>query len=136
MTFAATADTIRARFNTEFPLVRASVPIAWDNVAYEPTPQTPWVRLTIVEGEGELAGLAGKGANLYRHRGVVIIQIFVPIGDGDGLARAIADDIATIFRGQLVAGVHFRAPSARRVGPDEAWWQLNVRIPYRADLIG
>ena len=136
MNFAATAATIRQRFDTEFTLVRATVPVAYANRQFTPPDNAEWVRLNIVEGESVLAGLGGTGANLYRNSGLVVAQIFVPVAVGDGLAYEIADDIAAIFRGKLVAGVHFRAPATAPAGPNGAWYQRNVNIPFRADQIG
>lgn len=136
MSFAATAATIRQRFDAEFALVRATVPVAYPNRQFTPPDNGEWVRLAIVEGDSALAGLGGAGANLYRNNGVVVAQIFVPVAIGDGLAYEIADDIAAIFRSKLVSGVRFRTPATAPVGPDGPWYQRNVTIPFRADLIG
>ena len=84
---------------------------------------------------GALAGLGGAGGNLYRNTGLVAAQIFVPVAIGDGLAYEIADDIAAIFRSRLVSGVRFRTPATAPAGPDGAWYQRNVNVPFTADLI-
>ncbi len=135
MSFAATAATIRQRFASEFALVRAAVPVAYANRQFTPPDNAEWVRLAIIEGDSTLAGLGGTGANRYRNTGVVAAQIFVPVAVGDGLAYEIADDIATIFRSKLVSGVRFRTPATAPAGPDGAWYQRNVTVPFSADLI-
>lgn len=135
MSFADTAATIRQRFATEFALIRASVLVAYANRQFTPPENGEWVRLNIVEGGSVLAGLAGPGANLYRNSGVVTVQIFVPVAVGDGTAYEIADDIAEIFRSKLVDGVRFRTPATSPAGPDGAWYQRNVTVPFTADQI-
>lgn len=135
MTFAATATTIRTRFNTEFAAVRPTVPIHWPNEVKTPPSGTPWVRLTIVEGESGLIAMGGANSNLYRNPGLVVVQIFVPISTLDNLGLQIADDVATIFRSQFVSGVRFRTPSTSPIGPDGPWYQRNVTVPFTADQI-
>lgn len=140
MSFAETAEAIRTRFADEWPLVRPSVSVAYDNTAFNPeldardgnNNPAPWVRLTIVPGEGFLASLGTP--RVWRATGVVVLQVFVPLARGDGLAYALADDVADIFRGVRVAGAVFRAPALTRIGPEGAWYQLNVATPFQADL--
>ena len=139
MSFAQTASTIRTRFATEWPQLRPAVAIAYDNLAFDPgrdaldAERNPaaWVRLTIIPGEGFQASLGTP--RVWRATGVAVVQVFAPLGAGDGLAYGLADDVASVFRGASVQGVVFRAPSLTRVGPDEAWYQINVATPFQAD---
>ncbi len=128
--FEAAANTIRSEFNTNF----TAYDVAWENVHFTPPQEDPWVRLTIREGEGFAAGFAG-GTNRYRHPGNVIVQVFAPVGTGDGKAREIADSVAAIFRGKRLSGIRFfDAPYVQTVGPDGDWFQVNVQLPFEYDL--
>ena len=117
MTFASDANTIRAHFAAQWPLLRPSVPVAYDNAGFTPPEDNeddpaPWVTLTILPGEGFQASLGSP--KIWRNTGLIVAQIFVPVGQGDGLANALADDVAQVFRGQRVGFVTFRAPSRTR----------------------
>jgi hypothetical protein len=64
---------------------------------------------------------------------VVVVQIFVPAGSGDGLAREIADSVANIIQGRTINGVIFRGTGMTRVGVDGAWSMWTANTPYQAD---
>jgi hypothetical protein len=141
MGFATQANTIRNRFATLWPGLRPGVPVAFDNTAFDPAVDAvdgmgnpiPWVRLTIVPGDGFQASLGTP--KVWRSTGVVSVQVFVPAGDGDGTANELADDAASIFRGVNDSGVTFRAPALTRLGLDAAgaWYELNLATPYLSD---
>ena len=140
MSFLQTSTTIRSRFAQEWPQLRPAVPVAYDNVAFDPGRDAldaernpaPWVRMTIIPGEGFQASLGTP--RVWRSTGVAVVQVFVPLAQGDAGAYGLADDVATIFRGVSVDGVVFRAPSLTRIGPDRSWYQINVATPFQADL--
>ncbi len=141
MGFATHANTIRSRFATQWPALRPGVPIAFENTAFDPAVDAvdgmgnpmPWVRLTVIPGEGFQASLGTP--KVWRLTGVVSLQVFVPAGDGDGTANELADDAASIFRGVEDTGVTFRAPALTSVGLDVggAWYELSVATPYLSD---
>ncbi len=62
------------------------------------------------------------------------MEIFAPLGQGDGLTNELADDAASVFRGLRLPGLTFRAPSLTRVDAEGAWYQINVSMPYQSDL--
>ena len=140
MRFAQIAGAIRARFSTEWPQLRPSAPVAYDNTAFDPTRDAldaggrnlaSWVRLTIIPGDGFQASLGTP--RVWRATGIVVVQVFSPLGEGDGSAYSLADDVAAIFRGVTVQGVVFRAPSLTHIGPDGAWYQINVATPFQVN---
>ena len=130
MSFESTANTIRSRFNTQFSSSRPNVEIAWENVHFEPNNGKPWVRFTITEGESFQSAITPE----FRHPGVIIVQVFTPDGQGDGEARAIADDVVSAFQGVTDAGIIYRAGSVNVIGADgNGWYQINVSIPFQYD---
>ncbi len=105
--------------------------IAYENVSFSPEEGTPWVRLTILDADSRQVSMGST--KLYRNNGVIVVQIFVPENTGTGDARSMADQVAAIFRGTQFNGITCRAPSPRRVGTANGWYQLNVSIPFFFD---
>jgi hypothetical protein len=140
MSFAEDANAIRACFAGLWSLLRPTVPVAFDNSAFDPARDAqdasgdpaPWVRLTIVPGEGFQASLGTP--RIWRSTGIVMVQVFAPLGQGDGPANELADDAAAVFRGVSLGSVIFRAPSLTRIGSDGAWYQVNVATPFQSDM--
>jgi len=146
--FKQAANTLRSRFKMEYHN-RRSDPIAFDNVeglidtngniVQEATDNNgnprPWVRFSIRPGAAQQQSLGAPGSRRFRQTGVVICQIFVPTGQGDGSAHEIADDIAASLRGVTDSGVRLRATTPPQfVGPDGAWWQANSTTEFEFDL--
>lgn len=130
MSFETAANTIRSQFNTEFSNLRPNVEIAWPNIAFTPNSGESWVRLTIQDGDSRQVATVGEK---WRHPGVVIVQVFVPEGTGDGTALAIADDVVSVFQGMTLSGIRFRASSAETVGASDGWYQVNVTTDFEYD---
>lgn len=134
MSYATEAQVVRERLNTNWTTTQ----IHWPNTDFTPG-TSPWIRPTILPADARAADIAT--APRYRHVGVLIIQVFVPLGAGDGLALEYADTIAALFRGQNVSGVRFygedgEAVRIRNVGPDgKGFFQMNVECPMFRDTI-
>lgn len=106
--------------------------VLYDNMTRVPERGTPWVRLTINEGQSNIIGIADT--NLYRNLGVIIVQVFVPEGQGTASARQLADQAAAIFRGaQFGSGITCRAPQLANIGVIDGWYQINVSVPFFRD---
>lgn len=131
---ADAAGLVRARFNTEIT-VGQTLPTAWDNA---PTASLPgsgrWCRFSMRFGVQEQLTLAG-GSSAYRTTGIAQVQLFEPIGQGDGTQLGLVDAIVDAFRNVSLAGppvVHFDPPyiSAPPSVDDGLWLQV-VTIPFR-----
>jgi len=132
MGHSADAQTIRQRFAAEWPNVQPNVPVTYGD---SETPDHPddqsWVRLTVLSGDQNQVSMGQL--RRFRRPGVVVVQIFVPAGSGDGEARELADSVASVFQGRTINGVIFRGTGLNRVGVDGAWVQYNATTPYQAD---
>ena len=95
--------------------------------------QASWIRPSVRVGDARRAELGPVA--IRRTTGVVIVQVFVPIGSGDAIAASLAASVAAIFRDLEQNGMQFLEPQPRPVGPepDGAWYQVNVEIPFRRD---
>jgi hypothetical protein len=137
MGFAATAQVIRERFATQWATLQPNIPYTFDNQGQDdadfPTRDTPWVRLIILDGEGQQVEMGMKGR--WRRPGLVVVQVFVPAGDGDGLSAELCDTVRDVFEGRTISGVIFRATSRDRAGRgrDSAWMRWDASTPFQAD---
>ncbi|MEM7444292.1 MAG: phage tail terminator-like protein [Pseudomonadota bacterium] len=130
MSYADARDAICGRFDARWA---GRTPVAWPNHGFAVPSGAPWVRLTIVDGEARQASLGSPGANLHRHTGVIMVQVFVPIDSGTRTARELADEAAEIFRHQRFDAIRCDVPSVREIGPDDVWFQVNMSCPFRRD---
>ena len=97
---------------------------------YDPTGKAIWARLTNIPG---LAGANEIGNGPVVHRtGVLIIQIFVPVGSGSLLITRTADKLRELFEFKTDGRLEYFAVSAVDAGESDGWAQINILIPYRA----
>lgn len=130
--FDTAANTIRSTFATNLAGLSPAYTAFYDNQHGTPPNDETWMRLTVLDGTASMVGF-GAG-NRYRFPGVATVQIFVPVGQGDGLARQLAGIVSDWFRGKRLSNVRFfDPPYLRQVGPDGAWWQANLIVPFDYD---
>lgn len=134
-TFEQAYDAILAQIKTQLDSSQPTLPIAWPNMDYDPSEGTSFARVTVLGGEARVASLGIIGQRRFRHAGTVIIQIFVPSGQGANVGLAIADDIAAALRGITTSGVILMATTITPVGRDGAFYQVNTSTPFRYDNI-
>ncbi|MDU7250709.1 MAG: phage tail terminator-like protein [Klebsiella pneumoniae] len=83
-----------------------------------------------------IAGQAGAteiGDGPVVHRtGLLIIQLFVPVGSGTLLISRTADQLTELFEFKDDGKLSYFAVSAVPAGETDGWLQLNLQIPYRA----
>ncbi|HFO0258604.1 TPA: phage tail terminator-like protein [Raoultella ornithinolytica] len=97
---------------------------------FDPSGRSIWARLTNISGQ---AGATEIGAGPVVHRtGVLIIQLFVPVGSGTLQITQTADKLTELFEFQDDGRLSYFAVSAVPAGETDGWSQLNLQIPYRA----
>ena len=128
------AGLVRARFNT-LVTVGETLPTVWDNAPDQTLPGSGrWCRFSMRFGQQEQLTIAGA-TSAYRTASVALVQLFEPIGAGDGTQLGLVDAIVDAFRGVVLAGppvIHFDPPyvSAPPSVDDGLWLQV-VTIPFR-----
>ena len=122
--------------NAVISRMAAQTAIASDAVDYpngpifDPSGRDIWARFTNISG---LAGANEIGAGPVVHRtGVLIIQLFVPVGSGTLLISQTADQLTQHFEFQNDGRLSYFAVSVVPAGEADGWSQLNLQIPYRA----
>lgn len=135
--FAATAQLIETKFQTDWTAANPSVPIRFKNVPWKQPTSGEWVALTIIPGDGRQDSL-GSG-KLERQLGIIVVQVFTPKGGGSRRSLTLADSVASVFRYQTLSdanvAVVLRTPMLTNVGERSDAYQDNVRVPFQAERI-
>ena len=132
MTQLALTNAINARWASLWTYSNT----AYDNKPFTPVSGTAWARIAIREAAARQASLGRPSYD--RHTGVVFVQIFVPLSQGDSRSRWLVDKAVEIFRKvdvpTALGTVTFGNPyvSSIEQGGDD-WWQSNVTCPYLYD---
>lgn len=97
----------------------------------------PWARVTVKWASGQGHTLAPVGSRRFDRRGTVTVQVFTPVGkrgllQSDRLAKVAQD----AFEANAPAsGPWFRNVRPQDVGPDGAWYQVNVVAEFTFDEV-
>ena len=128
--FESTRRAFEARLSANF----SALAIRYENVPWNQPDATPWVALTLLDGQAVRANLGD--AALHRFPGVLQIDIFQPEYTGMKTMRDHADTIAAIFpagtqfsagaSGTIVMGV----PEFISLGVEEGWFHGVVTVPF------
>lgn len=114
-----------------------SKPIAWQNVPYEPTEGTLYVRASILAAETQNPTL-GDGHN--RKIGIFQLLVYAKEGNGSSSAETVADSLLSYFaRGEsFTAGtVTVRILESPSIAPainDGGWYIVPVSVRYTVDI--
>lgn len=134
MSALAVVTAVRSRWQAQW----SHTSTAHENQAYTPVAGSAWVRLTVRPAGAQQASLGTP--SLDRHSGIVFLQIFTPLDQGQDRSQWLADRAAAVFRkvdvaaspGSMVFGVPYQAVA--ETGGDN-WHQINVVCPYTFDLL-
>lgn len=128
--FGAEGDYLRNRFDSQWG---STTDIAWGNMAYTPG-DDPWVRFSVTHSG---ADRMNPGTNpIRRHDGMVQVEVFVPLNDGEDEVDDYCDRAAEIFRDHTSQqGLRFRSPYVVTVGRNGKWFKKDVLIPFVRDVI-
>lgn len=112
-----------------------NVPTQFDNQAqFQKPDNSEWVRFSIRPAVSTQVDITSNNPRT-RTTGVILIQIFSPLGKGDKAAMQLADAIKAQFRMVTAEGVTYQEPTITTVGEREGWWQVNVTCPFQYDEI-
>lgn len=124
MITTTTTNAIRSRFKAQIADPHSLV-TQYDNQDMA-KPDLPWCRLSILDGESFQTEIV-RG---YRTAGVMIAQLFYPLGTGDKAARIMAAHIEDAFKSVSISGTQFQTPSVKTIGRRDDSWQVNVTCPF------
>ena len=114
-------------------------PTIYENTSQIP-PNSDFIYLRIIGGEGHQAEIVGNGPTLNRYEGLIQADIMVLAKSGTIKGRQLADTISSIFRRQQITDsvggqITFRIPSVRAFGASsDGRYRIVVSIPYTRDI--
>lgn len=111
--------------------------IAWQNIQYNPTKGTKYIRASLLPAETLNPTL---GDSFNRKEGILQLLLYFPDGTGVGASETLADSLLAYFaRGEsfTAGGIVVRmleSPSISAGFNDNGWFVTPVSIRYTADL--
>ena len=129
-------STIEGRLATELADTtggKAAIPVAFHNMAYEPTPGSSWVQCLVSFGANEYLSQGLTTDSQNRIVGLLTMNIFTAKGVGPGANYVIAKRIRDLYNRVIVSGVYFDAvngPSVLAAPASEGYFQTQVRVTF------
>ena len=116
-----------------------TVKVLWPGVSGDmPKGNELFSRFSSVEAPPSRMTLAPKGSRRYTRRGLVTIQVFVPVSLPNHLtiARKLAIIARDAYEGVGTAeGLWFRGARIAELGRSESWTQINITTDYEYDEV-
>lgn len=121
--------TLTQRFSSQFATLYPSVPVDYPGTKTDPV-NGEIVRFKVVHAPSVNTAL---GAGRRRNFGSALIQIVVPMGNGQGRLLEIADAVSSVFNKYRSGGLWCRAASFSGPFEDGAFIMGTVDVPYISD---
>lgn len=117
-------------------LAKAPVyPVSYQNVPFTPPNNTPWLQVFLRLGDNAYATLLEPTPGFNRQNGVLVVNVFTPIGVGVAANYTIAERVKNLFDRQTVASIIFDAasgPSQVTPAAPEPYFQTQLTITFEA----
>lgn len=137
----AVGGTLSSHFATQMASAESAVKIAYDNaqpLSPNPDPRsTEWCRYSY---RPSLERAAAMGGTTWRGTGLALVQVFTPLGKGQGASLRILRSIQEIFapngrtHSTLVsAGIWVREVLWSQQGEIDGWYQGVASVRFTAD---
>lgn len=131
---------IRARADSLWPGIEASVPLAWPNEDFERPyadvggPQ-PFVVIEPRWNGGVFQSIGSPGSNWTRREGHIWVYAFIPMGQGSERAHELVAKAGGMYEGQDFGGVVCWAlePGGLADSEDGAYFGQAAAIPFNYD---
>jgi hypothetical protein len=84
-----------------------SYPISYENVAFTPPNNSPWLQLFVRFGDNRYATLMAPENGFNSQNGVVSINVFTPVGTGAAANYTIAKRVKALFDRKSFDNINF-----------------------------
>lgn len=128
-----TLNEARGRIYQDFATAwGATSALTFDNEDFSPPAGLPWVRLAVRHESAQQESLGEPGARKFERLGRVFVQVFTPLDTGAATADNLASAARAVFEGKTLTpeNIRFHAVTVREIGPDGAWYQVNVEAQF------
>lgn len=139
-------EVIYEAFLTGWAAAQPSVPVATDNDAFTPPDDgSAWVRLAVRVNSTLQESMASDNQATIRTFGSIFVQVFTPRDAGVSASDALVTSVKallqrqTLVHGSVIGNANqlmTYATTAREVGNDGPWFQVNAVTPFMFDEIG
>jgi hypothetical protein len=129
-------NTIRAAIEGRIAAEMAkapSYPVSYQNAPFTPPNGTPWLQVFLRLGDNSYATLK----TINRQTGVLVVNVYTPVGTGTGANFTIAERIRALLDRQTISGIIFDAASGpAQVTPasPEPYYQTQLTVTFEAYL--
>lgn len=109
------------------------IAVEWPNAPFTaPAISDPWIRFRVIFGDRRQTEFGTP--KRFRQPGVLALNLFFPLLDGEANAFALAAEIEDRYRATSLVGATFLTPTIQAGSRDGARWNLPVQCPFYADL--
>jgi hypothetical protein len=132
MSYNTIRAAIEGRIATEMAKA-PSYPVSYQNAPFTPPNGTPWLQVFLRLGDNSYATLK----TINRQTGVLVVNVYTPVGTGTGANFTIAERIRALFDRQTISGIIFDAASGpAQVTPasPEPYYQTQLTVTFEAYL--
>lgn len=129
----ATLPQARERIYERFVAAWGSTSaFCFDNEKFDPPTGAEWVRVSVRHRASVQDSLGEPGLRKFERIGAVFVQCFVPLDKGLSAADNLATAARNVFEGRTFnpEAIHFFDAATRELGPDGAWYQVNVEASF------
>lgn len=143
MTWSRVKTALRTQFETAVTVPNELV-VKLGNEPAGAADET-WVRVSARGATRQLATTGGPQGRKWRRAGILFVQCFVPLEEGEAELEQLVDKVEAAFLGVELTDnatpkivVRCRAPFAdgEAEKDTETWWKQLVHIPFEADEYG
>jgi len=119
-------------FKTNVDDALAGVPFFYDNQkgAGKSSNTLGWGRHSVAYDENTFSALGNKN---LRNFGTVLVQVFIPAGEGKAKSKPITDAIEDAYTGQCTNNIRFQTVTNPFNGSSGDWYQMNINISFYVD---
>lgn len=106
----------------------------WPDVPGDTPTDTKWIRATVRHATGRQSSLSNEfGVRKFTKAGLLMVQCFAPVGDGELAARDLADVFVEKLETITNSPVWYRNIRLNEVGKDGPAVQVNVMAEFQYD---
>ena len=107
-----------------------TVPIQFENVQARGDLTDGFIALTDVGSSNQTMGM---GETVSSVRGMIVIQIYTPLGNGTQSSRTIATSLSTLLGSKTLSGLNLEEPTLESIGQVDGadYYQQNLTFPYQ-----
>lgn len=135
-TFNDVRAVIEGRIATEMA-ASPEIQVSYANVPFTPPDAANWIKVQLQFNDNEYFTLRGPTSGFNRQTGILLVDIFTPVGVGTGANYTIAERVKDLFDRVTVSNVSFDAasgPSAVQPASPEAYFQTQLSVTFDAYL--